>query len=141
MAQKTEHVLSLQDKEYFKEQNTFFPGGPVPGFIQLVHYDKPQSGDTEPPRQLKVLLLDTVALKKEKVFDVEKDTAIIRCYFDILSVWDWYGEEDNTIAGTIRILSWTPTTMQVKLDLRVTRKRNEYYLYNGTRTFEVMEEK
>lgn len=136
-----EDVFNQKDKKHYTEQSTFFPGGPVPGFIHYLRYDEPGVMNEQFQLELRVKLLDTAAAKKKKLLYIGKDTAIIHIYFDIASLLDWQ-DEDNAVTGSLEILSWTSTAMEVKMDLRVVdKKRNRQYLYKGTRTFEYMEEK
>jgi hypothetical protein len=138
---QSEDIFNQQDKKHYTEQSTFFPGGPVPGFIHYLRCDEPGVMNEQFQLELRVLLLDTSAAKKRTILYIGRDTAIINSYFDIVSPLDWQ-EEDNTVTGSLEIVSWTASAMKVKMDLRVVdKKRSRHYVYKGTRTFEYMEEK
>ncbi|MGG9963729.1 hypothetical protein [Ferruginibacter sp. SUN106] len=133
---QTTKVLQLKNKINFTERNTLLPDT---GFIleQEVWYDLPNSIDEEYGLVLTINIKDTLRAKQLKPIDVNKDSNVIQCNWSQRSAWNWK-KDGIKIKGTIRIISFTKTTVTAELKLTVTDYRFNHriiYLYSGTRTF------
>ncbi|GEM_PF-4600427 len=128
------NILKLKNKNHYSEHN-IYNIDTTPSFIQELCYDKPLTVDEEHCYILKIIFLDTLKAREIKRLNINKDTSIIKCLFDIRSVWSW--EDENTIiSGNINILTWTNKSIKVRLDLNILdNRRKKTYTYIGDRTF------
>lgn len=131
--QQTE-VLKLYSKKHFSEENRIFFDSSFTLVIETC-YNKPRTIDDEYCLKLKISFLDTLKARQQKMFSISKDTLIVKCNFDVSSVWNW--EDENTsISGTIKIISWSKKNIEMDIDLKIqNNRRNRTYIYKGGRTF------
>jgi hypothetical protein len=137
---QTTHVLKLKDKRNYSEQNILFSDSVII-FVNEVCYNEPNTIDEEGCFILKLTLIDTTKARQLKKVDVAKDTTVIKCLFDYLSVWNWE-EERTTITGVVGILALTKKSIAVSFNVKVIdNRRNRTYIYIGNRTFEKSKKK
>lgn len=128
---QTVDVLQLKNKRYFKEKDEFYKDSSI-YILCEVCYNNPNVLDEEYCRSITLTIKDTSKFRTAKTIDIEKDTAIISCSYNRLSVWNWNGVK-NKIKGQLQITSITDK--KIKLDLDITVKAKEEYKYKGRRTF------
>jgi hypothetical protein len=118
---QTTKVLRLKNKINFTERNALLTDT---GFIleQKVWYNRPNTIDEEYGLILTINIKDTLQAKLLKIIDVNKDSSIIQCNWDFLSVWNWE-KETIKMEGIIRIISLTKKTVIAELKLKVTDHR------------------
>jgi len=124
-------VLQLKSKRHFKEKNEFYKDSAM-YILCEVCYNNPNVIDEEYCSSITLTIKDTMKFKTAKIFDIERDTAIISCSYNRLSVWNW-NDVKNKISGTIQLVSLTNNT--IKLLLNITVKTKEEYSYQGQRAF------
>jgi hypothetical protein len=128
---QTIKVLSLKHKKYFKEKDQFNSDSTL-YILCEVCYNKPGWIDDEYCQSLTITVKDKQAFYNATILDIEKDTLILSCSYNRLSVWNWDGPK-NTMSGKIKIISFTED--MIKLDIDVLISAKEKYLYKGTRIF------
>jgi hypothetical protein len=126
-------IFHLKRHKFWTEQNSFSIDT-VLNIQQEVCYNVPSIIDEELCMQLNFFIIDTVhAMNKD--LDLSKDTSLVKCNFDISSVWNWE-PESVLISGSIKLISKTATTIKIRLDVNVyDSKRSKRYIYKGTRIF------
>ncbi len=69
------------------------------------------------------------------MLNLSQDASIIKCNFDISSVWNW--GKDNTInTGDVIIHSWTNKKIELEFNINVSHTNTGWtYIYKGNRTF------
>jgi len=131
---QTTHVLKLKNKKYFDEKNQFLIDSSLK-VIQKVGYDEPHTVDESYSLILTLEIVDTLNARLKKDLDLTIDTALIRCHFDISSVWNWE-DEKTTITGNIVIVSWTNEKLEFNFNVTVLELRNSRtFIYKGNRVF------
>ena len=131
---QTTYVLNLKKKNYFSEKNQFYFDSSLK-VIQEVSYDRPNVVDENYSLILSINIKDISKATLKNNLDLTKDTNLITCHFDILSVWNWE-EEKTSINGSINIVSYTTAKIEVKFNIVVIELRNNRtYIYKGTKTF------
>ncbi len=131
---QTSNVLELKTKKFYSEKNKFIIDSSLK-LINIVGYDKPNSVDDEHEFILTLDFIDTANAKLKKVLNLSQDTSIIKCNFDISSVWNW--GKDNTInTGDVIIHSWTNKKIELEFNINVSHTNTGWtYIYKGNRTF------
>jgi hypothetical protein len=128
------NALRLKEKRYYAEKNTFSSDTTV-NLRQEVCYNKPGVIDEEYCFILNIIISDTLKAKQLKKIDLAKDSSIIKCTWDLLSVWNWE-DESTTISGIVTIVSWTKKAIEVDLNVEAYDNRHkEGYSYKGRRRF------
>jgi len=128
---QTVDVLHLRSKRHFTEKDEFYKDSSIT-IVYEVCYDNPNVIDEEYCRSITFTIKDTLKFRNAKTLDIEKDTAIISCSYNRLSVWNW-NDVKNKVSGYIQIISMTDN--EIKLDLNITVRAKEEYRYKGKRTF------
>jgi hypothetical protein len=128
---QTVDVLQLRSKRHFTEKDEFYKDSSI-NILCEVCYNNPNVIDEEYCRSITFTINDTLKFRNSKILDIEKDTAIIICSYNRLSVWNW-NEVKNKITGYIQIISMTDN--EIKLDLNIIVRAKEEYRYKGKRTF------
>jgi hypothetical protein len=124
-------VLMLKKKRHFKETSLFYRDSALT-IIYEVCYNKPRTMDEEYCRSISFIVTDTAKFRKSLTLDVEKDSSIIRCTYNRLSVWHWENVK-SSITGQVKIVSVSET--EIKLEMNIFVQAREGYIYNGTRKF------
>jgi len=131
---QTTNVLKLKNKKYFDEKNQFFIDSSLK-IIQKVGYDEPHTVDESYSLTLTLNVVDTLNARLKKNLDLTLDTALIKCRFDISSVWNWE-DEKTTITGNVIIVSWTNEKIEFNFNVTVLELRNNRaFIYKGNRVF------
>jgi hypothetical protein len=133
---QTTKVLRLKNKINFAEENNLLTDTSFT-LEQKVWYNRPNTIDEEYGLILTINIKDTLQAKLLKTIDVNKDSSIIQCNWDFLSVWNWE-KETVKMEGIIRVISLTKKAVIAELKLKVTDYRFNHtivYVYDGTRTF------
>lgn len=128
---QTVDVLQLKNKRHFTEKDEFYKDGSM-YILCEVCYNNPNVIDEEYCRSITLTIKDTLKFRNAKTLDIEKDSAIISCSYNRLSVWNW-NDVKNKISGFIQLISMTDKV--IKLDLNITVKAKEEYRYKGQRRF------
>jgi hypothetical protein len=124
-------VLRLKKKRYFKETALFYTDSAL-YMIYEVCYNKPHVMDEEYYRSITIIVKDTARFRESITLDIEKDSSIISCNYNRISVWHW--EKVKTkITGQIKILSISDVL--IKLELNVKVQAREEYIFKGIRKF------
>ena len=98
-------ILTPPKKKYFKERGQYNSDSTL-YILCEVCYDEANTIDEEHCNSTTVAAKDKPAFYKAVVLDIEKDTSIIKCYYDRLSVMNRV-KLKNKITGTIQIISFT----------------------------------
>jgi hypothetical protein len=124
-------VLILKKKRHFKETALFYRDSALT-IIYEICYNKPRTMDEEYCRSISFIVTDTAKFRQSLTLDVEKDSSIIRCTCNRLSVWHWENVK-SSITGQVKIVSVSET--EIKLEMNIFVQAGEEYIYNGTRKF------
>jgi hypothetical protein len=124
-------VLSLKKKRHFKETALFYRDSALT-IICEVCYNKPRTMDEEYCRSISFIVTDTAKFRESLTLDVEKDSSIIRCTYNRLSVWHWQNVK-SSITGQVKIISVSQT--EIKLEMNIFVQAREGYIYYGIRKF------
>ena len=128
---QTVDVLQLKTKRHFTEKDEFYRDSSM-YFLCEVCYDNPNVIDEKYCRSISLTIKDILKFTNSKTLDIQKDTAILSCSYNRLSVWNW-NDVKNKISGNIEIISITDK--EIKLDLDILVRAKEEYRYKGKRTF------
>jgi len=133
LACKTENLLLLQKKQYYFEYNILNTDSIVT-LKQTIAY-RPHQIDGGSSTIITLYLLNpTFALQKHKL-DLEKDSDIVKCNYDIESVWNWE-EEKYSLKGNFEIKDWKADQITIAENITVYDfRRKQNYSFKGVRTF------
>ena len=129
----TIQVLELRELKNYSEGN-FFWGDSGITLRQETTFNDPKLIDEEFTQLLTMRLSPAINLTAGKTFDLIRDSALIKCTYDRLSVWNW-SEKKTSIVGQITVLSTTKRKIELRLDITVTEMNKGVHVYSGTRLF------
>jgi hypothetical protein len=104
-------------------------------FYHRVAYNRPGSVDEEHVYTLQLRFSDLEKLKDGQALDLSTDTALVRCSYGVLSVWNWDYDTKASFSGTITIISKTKKEIVVEEDVRVRDREGKILIYRARKTF------
>jgi hypothetical protein len=129
----TIEVLELRQVKNHFERNRFWSDSIIT-LRQQVTFNDPGIIDEEFTQLLTIKLFQQINKTDRKVFDVVKDSSLISCSYDRLSVWNW-SEKKTVRTGQVRVISAGKRAVVLKLDLTVHEPGKGTYIYRGVRKF------
>lgn len=115
----------------------------IPAYPTLMYdvtYDIPDHFDEEYTHRFVIEMIDTLALKKGKVLNVAKDSAIVKCHYTLLTsnmlLMQLYQPErfPATMIGTIKVLNWTDEAIEFEFDIAIKEgTRKGFLFYQGNK--------
>jgi hypothetical protein len=133
--QTTADTLKLLDfgrNKNFTERNKFRIGSPII-LTQEINYNDPNSIDEEYSKLL-TITIDAKSFRSKQFFDIVRDSALIKCYLQKTSVWNWDGTK-SVVSGSLQILRANTREIEVSLNVLVVKEDKDIMLYRGVRTF------
>lgn len=125
------NVPDLVKQPYYTENTTFDANV----FYHRVGYNRPHSIDEEHVYTLMLQFSDFEKIKAGQTLNLATDTALVRCSFGILSVWNWDYDAKASITGTITIVSKTKNEIVVEEDAQVRDREGKILIYRTRKTF------
>ncbi|HWJ27451.1 MAG TPA: hypothetical protein VNS32_12980 [Flavisolibacter sp.] len=129
----TTRLLELNQAKNYKEGNYFWRDSFIT-VLQELAYNDPKIIDEEFSQYLTIRFLQKPYLENNKSFDVVKDSNLIKCSYDQISVWRW-SEKKTLISGQVKVISTKRRTIELEFNLTVTEPGKGIYLYRGIRRF------
>jgi len=129
----TTQVLELKELKDYSEDNFFWRDSGIT-LRQETTFNDPKVIDEEFTELLTMRLSPAINLKTAETFDLIRDSALIKCTYNRLSVWNW-SEKKTSIVGQITVLSTTKRKIELRLDITVTEMDKGVHVYSGTRLF------
>lgn len=88
--------------------------------------------------QITLVITDTTAAQAKKILDLEKDTAIVKGYYQYSTEWSNYLNDTTTylMGGQVEIIFWNKNRITIMERLNVVNTRNHVTrFFQGKRTF------
>jgi hypothetical protein len=110
----------------------------IPVIFYEVVYELPNEFDRGYTHSLSIDLIDTAALKQGKVFNIAKDTGIVKCNYTHVTSSMLLARIMNpdffpvSMIGTIRVISWATDSIEFEFDIAVKEGiRKGFLFYQG----------
>jgi len=129
------NILELyKGKHYSEERTSRLHSDSTFSIYFEVSYDVPESVDEEHSHLL-YLTISSSSLNKGKIYNIPKDSSIIKAEYRLKSIWR-IGKINSEVTGTVEIVSQSKKEIILRFNFIVKELRtNKTYRYDGVRQF------